>query len=113
FLRAAGGGRWHRDRTRAERHSGVAAGSGKADLCRLGRQYGRTRGSDSRRAWTIIVIARAASEGSVHGQAGFSMPPSDPIWLVPLARTSSALNYAAALIAAIILAAMVVYVLGE
>lgn len=41
------------------------------------------------------------------------MSPPDPAWLLPLARTSSALNYAAALVAAATLAAMTIYVLFE
>lgn len=58
-------------------------------------------------------MTRAASKGSMDAQAGFSTPPPDPAWLAPLARTSSALNYAAALVAALILGAMAVYVLVE
>lgn len=55
----------------------------------------------------------AASEGGTPAGIDTPMPPPDPAWLVPLARTSSALNYAAALVAALIMAAMTAYVLVE
>jgi TRAP-type C4-dicarboxylate transport system permease small subunit len=59
------------------------------------------------------VTDTAASESGTLAEIGTAMPPPDPAWLAPLARTSSALNHAAALVAAAILAGMTTYVLVE
>lgn len=58
-------------------------------------------------------MAKAVSDHAIGTKSGSSMLPADPPWLTPIARTSSALNYAAALAAAIVLAAMAIYVLIE